>query len=131
MNKVDLENQTNLNLQYNSDGLLPAIVQDAETGEILMMAYVNKHAFSETIDSGYATFWSRSRNQLWKKGETSGNRMKITDILIDCDQDCILYKVEKTSGGACHTKNKAQKYRNSCFYRRIDFLKRNLAFIDE
>lgn len=121
MHNSKLEEGSELMLQFDkSGGLLPAIVQEKKTGDILMVAYVNREALEETLRSGLATFWSRSRSELWKKGETSGNRMKITDILVDCDQDCLIYQVEKTAGGACHTKNQHSEYRNSCFYRRID-----------
>ncbi len=115
----EIETTLSLKLKYNDQGLLPAIVQEAETGDILMIAWVNKDAFDETIRSGFATFWSRSREELWKKGESSGNMMRITEILVDCDQDSVIYKVEKALGGACHTKNSKGVYRNSCFYRQI------------
>ena len=93
------------------DGLIPAIVQDHETNEVLMLAYMNEESFKKTVDTGVAHYFSRSRNKLWKKGETSGNVQVIREILIDCDEDTILLKVEQT-GGACHT-----GYR-SCFYRK-------------
>ena len=121
MDNIKLEEGSELMLQFEkSGGLLPAIVQEKSTGLILMMAYINSEALQETVRSGMATFWSRSRGELWKKGKTSGNLMKITDILVDCDQDCLIYQVEKTAGGACHTKNRSSEFRNSCFYRRID-----------
>lgn len=121
MDNNKLEEGSKLMLQFEkSDGLLPAIVQEKSTGLILMVAYINPEALKETMQSGMATFWSRTRGELWKKGETSGNMMKITDILVDCDQDCLIYQVEKTAGGACHTRNKFSEFRNSCFYRRID-----------
>ena len=129
MSKKQLEEIDSLDLQYDAYGLLPAIVQDGETGIILMMAYVNAEAFNETVLSGFATFWSRSRQEVWKKGETSGNRMKIKEILVDCDQDCIIYVVEKTSGGACHTKNKSGVYRNTCFYRVFNSKSQKLGYI--
>lgn len=131
MNKKKLEEQSEMELQFGESGLLPAIVQEAKSGNILMLAYINKEALTESLNSGYATFWSRSRNELWKKGETSGNRMKIIDLLIDCDQDCIIYRVEKTKGGACHTSNKDGNYRNSCFYRKVDIQNKKLLFIEE
>lgn len=128
MSKKELEEGQEIKLKYDSQGLLPAIVQDHTSGEILMLAYVNEEAFEETLNSGFATFWSRSRSELWKKGETSGNMMKIVDILIDCDQDCLIFKVEKTEGGACHTRNSSGSYRNSCFYRKIDISHKKLLF---
>jgi phosphoribosyl-AMP cyclohydrolase len=131
MNKKQLEELNEVKLQYNELGLLPAIVQEASSGTILMMAYINEQAFNETLKSGLATFWSRSRNQLWKKGEISGNMMKISEILVDCDQDCVIFIVEKTSGGACHTSNKKGDFRNSCFYRKVDIQNKKLLFIEE
>ena len=95
-------------------GLIPAIAQDAETGEVLMMAYINKEAWDTTLSSGNATYYSRSRQQLWKKGETSGNVQKINEIRIDCDNDTVLFKVTQIGGAACH------KGYKSCFYTRVD-----------
>ena len=94
-------------------GLVPAVVQDAATGEVLMMAYMNRLAWQKTLETGIATYWSRSRNALWVKGETSGNIQKVHAVFIDCDNDTVLLKVEQAGGAACHT-----GYR-SCFYRRI------------
>jgi phosphoribosyl-AMP cyclohydrolase len=103
-----------LNFQKSADGLLPAIVQEAETGRILMLAYVNQEAFDKTIETGQAHYWSRSRQSLWLKGETSGNVQHIKDILIDCDEDTIVYVVRQHGGAACH-----QGY-PSCFYRKVE-----------
>ncbi len=94
-------------------GLVPAVVQDASTGEVLMMAYMNRLAWQKTLETGVATYWSRSRNSLWVKGETSGNTQKVHAVYIDCDNDTVLLKVDQAGGAACHT-----GYR-SCFYRRI------------
>ena len=126
MNKGEIEESFELNLQFDKNGLLPAIVQEKKSGTILMMAYVNSEAIELSIKTGYATFWSRSRNSLWKKGETSGNMMNIIDILVDCDQDSIIYQVEKSSGGACHTHSKKGDYRESCFYRKINLPENSL-----
>ena len=131
MSNKNVEEQKDICLQYDNKGLLPAIVQEQTTGEILMLAYINEEAYLETITSGYATFWSRSRKEIWKKGETSGNRMKIIELLVDCDQDCVIFKVEKTKGGACHTNNRKGNYRNTCFYRRVDVKNNNLLFLEE
>lgn len=132
MNKQLLETAPELQLQYDpTTGLLPAIVQDAETRDILMLAYINPEAFHETVRSGVATFWSRSRGELWKKGETSGNRMLIEDILVDCDQDTVIYLVRPEAGGACHTKNQKGEYRNSCFYRRVTGKNTKLEYIEK
>jgi phosphoribosyl-AMP cyclohydrolase len=93
--------------------LIPAVAQDWKTGEVLMLAYMNSIALSKTLETGVAHYWSRSRGKLWRKGETSGNEQIVKEILIDCDEDAILLKVEQR-GGACHT-----GYR-SCFYRTLD-----------
>lgn len=94
-------------------GLLPAIVQDDETGEVLMLAYMNRDAWLKTLETGKATFWSRSRKALWLKGETSGHVQLVREVRIDCDDDTILLKVHQLGGAACHT-----GYR-SCFYRKL------------
>jgi phosphoribosyl-AMP cyclohydrolase len=94
-------------------GILPAIVQDDETGEVLMLAYMNREAWLKTLETGKATFWSRSRNALWLKGETSGHFQLVREVRMDCDDDTILLKVRQLGGAACHT-----GYR-SCFYRKL------------
>lgn len=96
--------------KFDADGLIAAIAQDAETCEVLMLAWMNADALQATLDTKRATYWSRSRQTLWVKGETSGNVQEVTEIRIDCDQDAVLLKVKQT-GGACHTG------RDSCFYR--------------
>ena len=93
-----------------SKGLLPAIAQDWETGEILMQAYMNEDSWDETLKSGYAVYYSRSRQELWKKGATSGNLQEIKEIRLDCDRDSILLKVKQIGGVACHTGER------SCFF---------------
>ncbi len=95
------------------NGLLPAIVQDYDTGEVLMLAYMNEEAWNKTIETQEAHYWSRSRQQLWHKGGTSGHIQKIKEIRIDCDNDTILLKVEQVGGAACHTGYK------TCFHRRV------------
>jgi len=102
-----------LNFQKSSDGLLPAVVQDFRSGEILMLAYINKIAWEKTLATGKAHYWSRSRNALWLKGETSGHVQLIRDILVDCDEDTVVYVVEQLGGAACHTGHR------SCFHRKI------------
>jgi len=104
------------NLKFNQDGLIPVITQNYYTGKILMQAYANKEAIKETLKSGYATYFSRSRNALWRKGETSGNYQKIMDIKVDCDEDSIIYLVVE-EGPACHTGEE------SCFYRNLNLEK--------
>jgi phosphoribosyl-ATP pyrophosphohydrolase/phosphoribosyl-AMP cyclohydrolase len=101
-------------LKFDEKGLIPVITQSYYTGKILMQAYANKEAIKKTIETGYATYFSRSRNKIWVKGETSGNKQKIVKIKVDCDEDSILYLVEDY-GVACHTG------KESCFYRDIDF----------
>ncbi|MHB8897298.1 MAG: phosphoribosyl-AMP cyclohydrolase [Thermoguttaceae bacterium] len=95
------------------DGLLPAIAQDVQSGDVLMMAYMNAESYAETLATGRAVYYSRSRNKLWRKGEESGNVQKVHALYIDCDRDTILLKVEQIGGAACHEGYK------SCFFRRI------------
>jgi len=101
-------------------GLVPAVAQDATTNQVLMLGWVNVEAWSHTFATGNATFWSTSRNELWEKGATSGDWLKIVEVLVDCDQDAILYRVAPQGSGACHTKNHRGQTRASCFYRRVD-----------
>jgi phosphoribosyl-AMP cyclohydrolase len=104
-----------IQLDFNkTGGLLPAIVQDYETGEILMLAYMNRDAFNATLSTGQATYYSRSRQTLWVKGETSGNLQLVKEIRIDCDDDTVLIKVEQLGGAACHTGHR------SCFYKKVE-----------
>jgi len=98
------------NLKYDANGLIPAIVQDVETGEVLMMAYMNKTSLEASIKTGKTHFWSRSRQKYWMKGESSGHTQEICEILIDCDMDTLLIKA-KQNGAACH-----EGYKN-CFFR--------------
>ena len=97
----------------DNETLIPAIVQDYETGEVLMLAYMNQESLEKSLKEGYTWFWSRSKNRLWKKGETSGNTQKIRQIKYDCDNDSILVRVDQ-KGGACHTGSR------SCFYRELE-----------
>ncbi len=101
-------------IRWNADGLVPAIAQDAATGDILMMAWMNAESLRLTAEEGQAVYWSRSRGKLWRKGETSGHQQVIAEIRLDCDEDVILLKVEQKGGIACHTG------RRSCFYRRLE-----------
>src|SRR5207248_6757711 len=95
-------------------GLIPAVVQDAATSEVLMVGFMNEHALAETRRTGYATFFSRTRNTLWMKGETSGNKLEVIDILVDCDDDTVLLRVKRLGdGNVCHTGER------SCFYRKL------------
>ena len=97
-----------------SDGLLPAVIQDFHTGRVLMVGYMNREAFERTAESGFATFYSRSRQKLWVKGETSGHRLTVKQISADCDEDCLLIRVEPQGPGVCHNGYE------SCFYRSLD-----------
>lgn len=108
----DIETSTALTPRYGADGLITAVVTDAASGAVLMLAHMNAEALAATRESGEATFWSRSRKALWRKGQTSGNVLKVKDIRIDCDQDA-LWLIAEPQGPACHTGAP------SCFYRRI------------
>jgi phosphoribosyl-ATP pyrophosphohydrolase/phosphoribosyl-AMP cyclohydrolase len=97
------------------NGLIPAVIQDADSNEVLMVGFMNDVALAKTRETGYATFFSRTRNKLWMKGETSGNRLAVTEILVDCDDDTVLVKVKREGdGNVCHTGER------TCFYRRLD-----------
>ncbi|WP_024298061.1 phosphoribosyl-AMP cyclohydrolase [Methylomicrobium lacus] len=100
-------------LRWTEDGLIPAIAQQADSGKILMFAWMNRESLRLTAAEGYAVYWSRSRNKLWRKGEESGHRQKVLGIYLDCDEDVILIKIEQQGGIACHTG------RESCFYRQL------------
>lgn len=99
---------------WNEQGLVPAVAQDAATGRVLTLAWMNREALAETARSGEAVYWSRSRARLWRKGETSGHVQKVRELRLDCDADAILLLVEQVGGIACHTG------RASCFYRRLE-----------
>lgn len=117
----NLEEGLSLNLQFEKrGGLLPVAVQENTTGELLMLAYVNKEALQKTITTKKATFFSTSRNKIWTKGETSGDFLKLDNILVDCDQDALVYKVTLLGSGVCHTYNEENKHRKACFYREIN-----------
>ncbi|MDX1605896.1 MAG: phosphoribosyl-AMP cyclohydrolase [Candidatus Competibacterales bacterium] len=100
-------------LRWNADGLLPAIAQDADSGRVLMLAWMNRAALRETRERGEAVYWSRSRGRLWHKGERSGNVQRVRSIRLDCDNDTLLLEVEQQGGVACHTG------RHSCFHQRL------------
>lgn len=114
--------------KFDDDGLIPAIAQDAQTGQVLMVAFMNRQALDLTIQTGYATYFSRSRQKLWKKGQESGHVQKVQQILVDCDQDSLVLKVTVPPGrtGQCHVGYK------SCFYRALKTgSSKNLEFIAE
>jgi len=101
-------------VKWDAQGLVPVIAQDADSGEVLMFAWMNREALERTADSGEAVYWSRSRRKLWHKGEESGHTQKVREMRIDCDNDVILLKIEQTGGIACHTG------RRSCFFQRYE-----------
>jgi phosphoribosyl-AMP cyclohydrolase len=101
-------------VRWNEQGLVPAIAQDWQTGEVLMLAWMNEEALRLTVDEGRAIYWSRSRGALWRKGEQSGHVQRVKEMRIDCDADAVLLKVEQVGGIACHTG------RRSCFYQRLE-----------
>jgi len=99
---------------WNAEGLVPALAQDAASGEVLMLAWMNREALARTVETGEAVYWSRSRARLWKKGETSGHVLRVLEIRLDCDADAVLLRVESVKGVACHTG------RRRCFFRRLE-----------
>lgn len=99
---------------WDAQGLVPAIAQDAATGEVLMFAWMNREALALTAETGHAVYWSRSRGRLWHKGEESGHTQKVLELRVDCDKDVVLLKIEQSGGIACHTG------RRSCFFNRLD-----------
>lgn len=103
-----------LNFTKSTDGLLPAIAQDAASGEVLMLAYINEESWQKTLEIGKVHYWSRSRSKLWLKGESSGHVQMVKEILVDCDLDTVVFKVEQLGGAACH------KGYKSCFFRRVN-----------
>ena len=112
LSKQEREHGSQLSPKFDSNGLLSAVVCDASSGEVLVVAFMNQEAINLTLESGEVHFWSRSRQTLWKKGETSGNVLEVDEILIDCDQDALLIKA-RPQGPTCHTGA------TSCFYRRV------------
>ena len=107
------EEHASVDLDFGADGLVPAVAQDAETGEVLMLAYATREAVERTRETGVAHYHSRSRDELWKKGGTSGHTQAVREVRVDCDADALLYLVDQ-SGGACHTGHR------SCFHRTLD-----------
>lgn len=108
---IDATPEQLASVSYNAEGLVPAIVQDHVSGDVLMMAWMNAETLEETLSSGRTVFWSRSRQQRWRKGDTSGDSQWVKAAYYDCDGDTLLFRVEQEGGGACHTGNR------SCFYR--------------
>ena len=125
----EIEEGLSLSLDYTklkkvaacSEDVIPAIAQDAKSGEVLIVGYVNALALETAVREGMATFWSTSRNELWIKGKTSGDFLEIVDILVNCEQNSIVYKVRLKGKGSCHTKDRSGTPRRGCYYRRIKF----------
>ena len=111
---MSLDETTNFTPKWNKDGLITAIAVDHNNNDILMVAHMNQAALKATLESGQVVYWSRSRQSLWRKGETSGHTQRLIEIYTDCDQDALILRVEQ-KGSACHTD------RRSCFYRKVDF----------
>ena len=107
------ETDAAIDVDFGDSGLVPAVAQDAETGEVLMLAYVNSEALARTQETGEAHYYSRSRDELWRKGSSSGHTQRVGEVRVDCDADALLYLVDQT-GGACHTGHR------SCFHRTLD-----------
>jgi phosphoribosyl-AMP cyclohydrolase len=116
------EHTKDLLLDFGPDGsgLVPVVTQDSRTREVLILAFANREAFEETRRSGYATYWSRSRNELWKKGLTSGDMLRVDEIRVNCEQNSLLVLVTPQGKGACHAKRPDGSPYPSCYYRRLD-----------
>ncbi|MEM8549244.1 MAG: phosphoribosyl-AMP cyclohydrolase [Verrucomicrobiota bacterium] len=133
----DLEEGSALQLDFTKlskvagcgEDLLPAVAQDADTGEVLILGYANALALETARKEGMATFWSSSRNELWIKGKTSGDFLKIVEIRVNCEQNSLLYLVRPQGKGACHTKDSSGTARSGCYYRRLQS-EGSLEFID-
>ena len=127
MDHHELENGTQLSLDFKKlakvaacgEDLIPAVAQDANTGEVLIVGYVNALALETTLSEGMATFWSSSRNELWIKGKTSGDYLEIVEIRVNCEQNSVLYRVQPKGQGACHVKDERGIARTGCYYRKI------------
>jgi phosphoribosyl-AMP cyclohydrolase len=125
--KRELEEGTELRLDFDkvgraaaeSPGIIPVAVQNADTREVILVAYTNREAFQRSIETRIATFWSTSRNELWIKGKTSGHLFELVEVRVNCEQNSLLYIVRPRGEGICHTRNAAGKARN-CYYRRLD-----------
>ena len=127
MNHQELEEGKKLNLDFTklkkvascSEDIIPAVAQDADTGEVLIVGYANKLAFETTLKENMATFWSTSRNELWIKGKTSGDYLEIVEVCVNCEKNSLLYRVRPKGKGACHTKDSNGVSRTGCYYRVI------------
>ena len=122
----DIEDGLDLNLDFQKisavkdvGGLLPVVIQDVVSGEVLMVAYTNQLALEKTLETGHGIFWSSSRNELWYKGKTSGDILEVEEIRVNCEQNSLLYRVRLTTGSMCHTYNQEGRHRFGCYYRRV------------
>jgi phosphoribosyl-AMP cyclohydrolase len=132
MTATEIEETVQIIPQFKKrGGILPVAAQATATGQILMLASVNQEAFEYTVQHKVAAFYSTSKNELWVKGETSGNYLTIDEILIDCDQDALVYKVTLSKGGVCHTFNQFGENRKACFYRTLNIETKILEFIEK
>lgn len=122
--KLDFTKLKKIQQNVQTD-VVPVAVQDANTKDLLIIAYANEDALNYSVENGIAAFWSTSRNELWVKGKTSGNTLEIKDILVNCEQNSLLYMVTPNKGGACHTKNQKGEARSTCYYRKINLDKPN------
>jgi len=128
MDHHELENGTKLALDFTKlakvaacgENLIPAVAQDAETGEVLIVGYANQLALETTLEQGMATFWSSSRNELWIKGKTSGDYLEVVEVRVNCEQNSVLYRVRPKGQGACHVKDEQGSAYKGCYYRRLD-----------
>lgn len=131
----EIEESESLNLQFEKrEGLIPVVVQDIDTLEILMLAYTNREAFNYTVKHRIGAFWSTSRKELWVKGNSSGNVLHVKEIRVDCDQDALVYLAKLEGSGVCHTKNCKNEFRTSCFYRSLSLTENNvekLTFLEK
>jgi phosphoribosyl-AMP cyclohydrolase len=124
---ADIEENLDLQLDFNklsgvaatNQPVIPVVLQHAETGDVLFLGYVNELALQATLDEGMAVLWSTSRNELWRKGATSGDVLKLVDVRVNCEQNSVLYRVLPTKGGVCHTKGADGGTRTTCYYRSI------------
>lgn len=132
MKLKELEETNHILPQFKKrGGLLPVAVQERKTGQILMLASVNEEAFYYTLKNKVAAFFSTSRNKMWVKGETSGNFLSVDRVLVDCDQDSVVYQVTMLKGGVCHTFNQDGKNRKACFYRAVNMNLNILEFLEK
>ncbi len=133
----EIEDGTKFQLDFGKLGkiadqksnVVPCVVQDARTGQVLIVAYVNQEALEYSLKTKVATFWSTSRNELWVKGKTSGDTLRLEEALVNCEQNSLVYKVTPLGAGACHVKDKMGKPHTSCYYRRINPQTRDLEFL--